>query len=62
MFTAKFVIVSKSQEMIEICGYIFGVESGKINGSAEMYVFEQFVEELTGSVLTAGPLLAYGAI
>ena len=59
MFTAKFVIVSKSQEMIE---YIFGVESGKINGSAEMYVFEQFVEELTGSVLTAGPLLAYGAI
>lgn len=48
--------------MIEYCGYIFGVESGKMNGSAEMYVFEQFVEELTGSVLTAGPLLAYGAI
>ena len=54
--------MSKSQEMIEYCGYIFGVESGKINGSAEMYVFEQFVEELTGSVLTAGPLLAYGDI
>ena len=48
--------------MIEYCGYIFGVESGKINSSAEMYVFEQLVEELTGSVLTAGPLLAYGAI